>query len=72
MIPPVHSQIAWQTVATGVVLVALSVVGLLTGWTFEKYQGTVSRKNNPTMFWASVVGLAAIGLLFIVNGVTDT
>jgi hypothetical protein len=49
----------------GVVLMAVVMISVLTGRTLVKYQGIVSRADDPKMFWESVVVDCLLGLVFL-------
>ena len=47
----------------GVILMAVVLISLLTGRTLVKYQGIVSRTDEPKTFWWSVVVDFLLGLV---------
>lgn len=49
----------------GVVLMAVVLISILTGRTYVKYHGIVSRADDPKTFWWSVVFYCLLGLVFL-------
>jgi hypothetical protein len=49
----------------GVVFMAVVPISILTGRTLVKYQGIVSRVDDPKTFWKSVVVDFLLGLVFL-------
>jgi len=48
----------------GAVFIALAVISMLTGKTFVKYRGIVSRADDPKTFRGSVIVDCVAGLVF--------
>jgi hypothetical protein len=49
----------------GVVLMAVVLISIITGRTLVKYQGIVSRADDPKTFWGSVIVDYLLGLVFL-------
>jgi hypothetical protein len=49
----------------GLVFTAVVVISILTGRTLVKYQGIVSRADDPKTFWGSVVVDFILALVFL-------
>lgn len=56
-----HQVFMWM----GIVLVAMTLIFTLTGQCLVKYQGIVSRAEDPKTFWQNVALYFVLGLIFL-------
>lgn len=64
---PLSSLIDWKhtTLLVGILVLVIAVVQTVTGKTWERWRGWVSRSEKPKRFWSDVAALFLLGLFFI-------